>query len=400
MKVTISKTKFKNLNDRYLPLVLVDGLVEPTAASYLLNSFNRPKSVNTVEAEAKIIKRFYEFCIQEDIPFFERMEYLEPFTIGELESLFSFYSARSDTGELVASNTLSYRWLVTKQYIDFIWRFHVGKLNDEQKFLLSDKKKLTMDSAFKVISKIPYRTGGKDKIGLTPELRIKFLSIINPLDDNELNPWEHQFTRWRNYCLFLTMILGGNRKGESLGLKLKDFNLVGSESTRKYFQIVKDSHEQFPHKSRPAVKTKEREVDLSPDLASIFEYYITQIRVQAKNYKKSDYMFLTLNTGKPLGLTAPNDGLKTLIEKYPEFSGKLSPHRLRNTYFDALRDSIDSKMEASGPIAKQGIINQLMQYAGGWSSGSRMPDRYAAGSIQRKVASFNLQVQSSVLGTK
>jgi len=48
MKVTISKTKFKNLNDRYLPLVLVDGLVEPTAASYLLNSFNRPKSVNTV----------------------------------------------------------------------------------------------------------------------------------------------------------------------------------------------------------------------------------------------------------------------------------------------------------------------------------------------------------------
>ena len=233
---------------------------------------------------------------------------------------------------------------------------------------------------------------------MEPELKAKFIAIINPLPDNELNPWKNEFTRWRNYCLFLTMILCGTRKGESLGIKLHHLNLIGSRYSNKKIEIKKDEHINFPHKVRPTVKTLARNISISDSLASIFEHYITKIRPKAKNHKKTDYLFLSLKDGKPIGIATPNDSFKVLIEKFPEFKGKLTPHRLRNTYFDALRDEIDSSFEATGPIAKDGIMSQLMTYAGGWTTGSKMPIHYAKGSIQRKVANYSLSLQCKLLG--
>jgi integrase len=194
------------------------------------------------------------------------------------------------------------------------------------------------------------------------------------------------------------MILGGNRKSESLGLKLNNFHLVGADSVGKFYQMEKERHDDFPHKVRPSIKTNARPVALSPLMASIFEYYITKVRTKAKNHHKSQYMFLSLRSGQPIGLSTPNDSIAALIEKHPEFKGKLTPHILRNTYFDALRDNIDNKSESERIADKEGNMKRLMEFAGGWASGSKMPDRYSLGSIQRKVAEFNIQIQTRILG--
>lgn len=397
MNIKVVKTKFKRLNDLYLPLVVVNGELEPLAATYIMQRYEEEVPYYTIEAEAKVIKKLYEFCISESIDIIGRISELQPLAVGEIESLLSFYSARSDTGEVVAPSTRNLRIITTTNFITYLWSFYEGRLSSDQE-QIAKAKKARMDSAFKLFKKTPFRSGGKDKIGLTPELKAKFLEIINPLPDNKLNPWKNEFTKWRNYCLFLTMILGGNRKGESLGLKLNHFHLVGPDSVGKFYQMEKERHDDFPHKVRPSIKTDTRPVALSPLLASIFEHYITKVRIKAKNHQKSQYMFLSLKSGQPIGLSTPNDSMATLIEKHPEFKGKLTPHILRNTYFDALRDNIDSKLESESAIAKEGKMKRLMEFAGGWASGSKMPDRYSRGSIQRKVAEFNLQIQTKVLG--
>lgn len=76
----------------------------------------------------------------------------------------------------------------------------------------------------------------KDKVGLTPELQARFIAIIDPNVINNLNPWKTSKVKWRNYILLLLLMLGGNRKGETLLLKLNNFQLTGN---RKYYDIVK-----------------------------------------------------------------------------------------------------------------------------------------------------------------
>lgn len=397
MKIEVARTKFKRLGERYLPLVVIDGQVDLTAATYIMQRFDEGHPYKTVKAEADVIKKLYEFCDAQGFSLSTRFAANDHLTVGEIESLGAFYSARIDTGEVVAPKTFKQRWTITKSFIKFIWIFYQQRIKSHANLQSSKARFDSMMESFNLHGKTPYLGGNPDKIGLSEELKLKFLAIINPLEDNNLNPWKSEYIRWRNYCLFLTMILGGNRKGESLGLKLRNFQLNGPKQAHKYFQILKDDHEGYGRKEAPSVKTKARDVTLNDDLVAIFEYYITEIRDKLDKAKYSEYVFLSFSDHKPLGVQTPNDALDVLIKKHPEFKGKLSPHRLRNTYFDSLRDLIDDKHQAEGPIAKKGIMSQLMEYAGGWASGSEMPDHYAKGSIQRKVSQFTLSLQSKVL---
>ena len=397
MEVKVVNTKFSMLQDAYLPLLVVDGSVDLTSSSYISQRFDQGHPFKTLEAEAKVIKKFYEFCHSQGIDFKSRLSSLQHFTIGETESLAAYYSARQDTGEVVVSGTFKLRWSVTRRFITFIWSFFQSRVSDPVTMQSASIGLQQMKAAFDIHGKTPYKTDRPNKIGLTPELKAEFLEIINPLPENEKNPWKSEYVRWRNYCLFLTMILGGNRKGESLGLKLKHFNIVGPPQQRKYYEIIKEDHEGYARKERPSVKTKGRKVELHPVMASLFEYFITTIRPKNKGAKKSEYLFLSSRDGKEIGLLTPNEALSRLIEIYPQFQGKLSPHRLRNTYFDDLKGTLDKYYESEGPIAKEGIMSQLMEYAGGWASGSQMPSRYAKGSIQRRVSELTMALQGHIL---
>lgn len=397
MKIQVVPTKFKKLSDRYIPLVIVNGTVDMTAASFLMQRFDAGHPTKTIRAEADAIKKLYEFCAQRKFSLSQRFAASDHLTVGEIEALSAFYSARIDTGEVVAPPTFKIRWLTTTAFVKFIWTFYQQRLKDPTQIKTAQTCLEAMKESFKLHGKAPYNAGGADKIGLNEELKVKFLAIINPLDDNELNPWKSEYIRWRNFCLFLTMILSGNRKGESLGLKLRDFNLAGPTHSFKYFEIRKDKHEGYVRKERPSAKTRERKVPLNPVMVDIFTHYITKVRPILKGAKRSEYLFLSRIDHNPISVQTPNDALNVLIKKYPEFEGHLTPHRLRNTYFDDLRDLIDAKHEAEGPISKKAIRSQLMEYAGGWAKGSEMPDHYAKGSIQRSVSKFVMELQGQVL---
>jgi len=400
MEIKVVKTKFSMLNNAHVSLLVIDGDMDLSSASYLMQRLDQGHPLKTLEAEAKVIKKFYQFCHIQNIHPASRFSHLDRLTTGEIESLTAFYSARDVTGEVVASGTFKLRWTVTRKFIKFLWDFYQCRVKDPDKLKAAQIQLEGMENSFLIHGKTPYRTANKDKIGLSPELRAEFLDIINPVEENTKNPWKNELVRWRNYCLFLTMILGGNRKGESLGLLLSHFNLVGPSHSRKYFEIFKEDRltSGYPRKEIPAVKTNGRQVELSDDLAAIFEYYITKIRPKFKNATKSTYVFLSLRDGQPLSVLTPNESLNALITMHPQFKDLLTPHILRNTFHDLLSEILDSKLEAEGPIAKQAIKAGLQEYAGGWSSGSSMVNKYPKGSIERRVGELHLKLQNKILG--
>ena len=400
ISIKVKATKFKHLNGAHFPLIIIDDEVDLISAPYFLNRYNNGRALATLVREAKSIRKFYVFCFANNIDIIKRFSALARLTAGEVEMLHAFISCNEKTGELVAQTTFQHYFSTIARFIDYIFTFYQSRVTEEGKLQASRIALEGMKKAFEINNKSPHNGKTKERVGLNFELQAKFFAAIAPYPENSLTPFKNEKVRWRNFCLFLTLILAGNRKGESLGLRVRDFYLSGNSRADKYFEIVKRDRtlDGYGKKEIPQVKTDGRIVSLADELVEIFEYYVTKIRPQFKNAQKSEYMFLSIRDGNPLSVNAPNESIKALIKLYPEFKGHLCPHILRNTFHDILSTALDEKFEDMGPMRKQQIKTTLQEYAGGWAAGSNMVAHYPKGSIQRRVAELHMKLQSNIMG--
>ncbi|MDQ2077469.1 site-specific integrase [Marinimicrobium sp. ABcell2] len=398
-KFRVVETEFSWLNSYNFPLIVINDEVDMISAPYLIGLLNKNLSLGTIRLKAFGIVMFYRFCEAEKIDFPKMMMSLTNFKIGQIEALSAYLKAKQDTGELVEEQTYKARIIAIKAFIFYWWDTYQSRAsNDANKLRHAKDKREVMVNSFALELNVPWHSASKTHIGLEPELRALFWEIINPY--STLNPFKYEPTKWRNYVVFITLGLGGNRRGESTLLRIQDVQTTGRE---KFFEVVKDPKKvaaKTGHKINPSVKTKGRKVALSEDIADIFRHYITKERKKFKGHLKSDFLFLSTRGGKPLSLQAVNRMTEKIIEAYPAFKDALSPHRLRNTYHDLLYDSLDNSPEQAdlSPMMKQAMKKRLQEYAGGWSPGSKMTDQYPAGSIERKVWDRTVALQKDALG--
>ncbi len=386
---------FSKLGNIKLKLIEINGELETLSAGYMLQRYDSGSKPNTIKKDAQAIQHLYRFCIKESIDLHRLISSQSPFSIGQIEAFSAYCSADVNTGELIGSGHYEQRMRISWAFMKWLWLFYQNRTKNELDKLKAAKLRFTlMEEGFNLYMKSPFNSGASDREGLQPELRSRFFDIINPLPENDLNPWKAQKVRWRNYALLLTMVLGGNRKGESLLLKLNHFALSGR---RKYFEIVKSGDVEYPRSEAPSVKTLGREVDLNDIVADIFEHYISVWRREFQGAEKSMYMFLSNKDGEPLSVQTPNAILNELIKKHPEFEGKLSPHRLRNTFHDVLNDALNLMYIGESALGKKLNKAPLQEYAGGWKRGSEMVNHYPKGSIQREVGQLHQIMQGKIL---
>lgn len=394
--VAIKGTRFKHLNNARFPLITIDDEVDMFSASYLLKRYNNGVAINTCKRDAKALVKLYNFIFSNDTDLFERLARLELPKIGEIESLAAHFSAHSQTGELVNSRTFKLYLGTAQNFIEHWFTFYQSRVTDPELLKACSISLTAMKNGFKISNDIPHNGQTKERIGLTTELMILFIAAINPSPENELNPWKSEKVRWRNYVLFLSLMLSGNRKGESLSLLTSDVQLVGK---LKSFTITRRDRT-FDGVDRSEIsttKTKGRTVALDDSMAEIFSHYITQIRPQFKGSNKSLYLFLSSKDGMPLHPNTPNQMTDELIKKFPVFAGRLTPHILRNTFHDLLSTGLDEELAGMGPMAKQQLKATLQEYIGGWATGSQMVAHYPKGSIQRRVGEMTQRIQQTIL---
>lgn len=395
----VVETPFSTLGGHDIPLISINGEVDMISAPYLLSMLNRNQTIGTIRLRAAAIIDFYRFCESEGINFPQMMSSLTNFQIGQLEALSAFLMANRTTGELVAEQTYRAKIVTAKAFIYFWWDTYQSRAsNNAQKLEHAKNKRLVMEKSFQLLGKTPWNATQKTRIGLQPELRALFWEIINPY--SKLNPFEYDATKWRNYVMFLTLGLGGNRRGESVLLRQQDVQVSGRE---KYFEVVKDpmkAPRRTGHKINPSPKTRGRKVALTDDIAEIFKHYIVHERPNFRGHLSTDFLFLSTKGGKPLSLRSVNHMTSRIIDKYPAFKGVLSPHRLRNTFHDLLHDAIDSQhaeQQEMSPLMRESVKKSIQEYAGGWTPGSQMTSHYPAGSIERKVWKMTQSAQTQSL---
>ncbi len=388
--------EFTKLDDLKLQLVSENDQVDLFAGAYALQRFDNGAKPNTIRVDQNAILTLYRFCESKDINLIQRIVDLDPLTIGEIESFSSYCGYGQQTGERVGANWYSARIRSAKKFIDYLWLFYEGRCSRNLQQLTTAKRLYErMDAGFKLYLKSPYKGDRKDKIGLTPELQSRFIALIDPNASNNENPWKSARVKWRNYIFLLLLMLGGNRKGETLLLKLNNFQLTGR---RKYYDILKNSEVvNYPRAQSPSVKTYGRQVELHDDFAALIEHYIVNVRKEFDGWQRSSYVFLSCRDGKPLSIQTPNSMLNELIERYPEFTGLLSPHRLRNTFHDLLNQALDKKFKGAGGLSRKVMKAPIQEAAGGWARNSSMPEHYSKGSIQAKVAELQVALQEQIL---
>lgn len=392
---SLVSVRFELLKNIQLKIVARNNEIDLFAAQYAMQRLDNGRKANSIKADQESILNLYRFCESSQIDLLARVANLEPLTVGEVESLSLYSSYRRNSDVLVDSGLYTLRMRVARTFINFLWMFYEDRVKRDAETLTRAKLLHEgMAKRFDLYMRAPYRSNRKDRVGLNPELQLQFFKIIDPSSENLLNPWKAERVRWRNYVLFLLLILGGNRKGETLLLKLNHFQLVG---VRKYYDILKSDASDYPRAEAPSVKTLGRQVRLSNELAELIEHYITKIRKQYPFSSSSSYLFLSSRDGLPLSVQTPNAALNELIAKHPEFDGVLSPHRLRNTFHDILNDELDAKYASAEALSRHLAKSPIQEFAGGWVKGSSMPSHYAKGSIKTKLDNMQLQIQTKII---
>lgn len=392
----LTTVQFEKLGGIKLKLVTVNQQIDLFAGAYAMQRFENGLKANSIKVDQSTILSLYRFCERSDINLIQRITDQDPFKIGEIEALSSYCGYTRDTGDLVDPGWYAARMRGAKAFINYLWLFYQDRCKrDLESLQASQLLYERMNAGFKIYAKAPFKPERKDKVGLTPELQAKFIAIIDPSEGNDLNPWKTSKVRWRNYILLILLMLGGNRKGETLLLQLNHFQLTGR---RKYYDILKKVDVvDYPRMEAPSVKTFGRQVDLHDDLAELIEYYITNVRKQFVGWQGTNYLLVSYRDGLPLSLQTPNAVLNELIRKHPEFEGLLSPHRLRNTFHDLLNIALDKKFKNQSALNRMTLKSPIQEAAGGWARNSRMPERYAQGSIQAKVAEMQVVIQQQAL---
>ena len=227
--------------------------------------------------------------------------------------------------------------------------------------------------ASKVAPRASQGATGNERLGLEIDQRELLLTIIQPSDPG--NPFKPKL-RIRNHAMILLAYVFAWRAGEELGLKGKDYDTRSTPATLTVHRRPGDPEE--TRNEPPLAKTLSRTLYVDGDTRPAMDAWIKdrQDRSKYPKARKHPYIFVATD-GSPLTLRGARAVYERLGSAYPELAG-ITQHILRH---DA-NDRWIEYNEAQGLDPTSSRQDQC--YAMGWSSMSKMPDKYAKAAISRR----------------
>lgn len=219
----------------------------------------------------------------------------------------------------------------------------------------------------------PLTTKGLDR---TQMHRLR--SVARPGSPN--NPFRSEAVQFRNWCILEILYATGMRRGELLSALSSDMPSIHND--HKWLIRRRPADPKDRRDPRPAVKTKERDIQLLPRYSDLLKKYVDKYRFTytvdpsgIRKKRKPPHDFLLINTinGAPLSIDSINKMLSDLEEAaFPNEEVDLHPHILRNTYCNEF-------MEHAVNIDKRTLSEAMeeLRRLCGWTLKSDMPRLYA-----------------------
>lgn len=207
--------------------------------------------------------------------------------------------------------------------------------------------------------------------------------------DGISNPFEPA-VRSRN-ALIVELLNLGVRAGELLSLKVSDFDLQAN--TVRIDRRHGDSSD--PRKNQPVVKTLDRLLPITDDLAGQLTRYVMKERHSLMPARRHPFLLVTHKAGPFLGKPMSYKALAKLFTKLRSAAGGLldgvSPHSLRHT----ANERMSEQMDAAGvsPAREE----KMRSYTMGWQEGSGTAATYTRRHTKREAMKASLRMQKARL---
>lgn len=222
----------------------------------------------------------------------------------------------------------------------------------------------------------PVRFKGRKSLESTARARL--LSVADPSSPE--NPWTDPFVRLRNWVIINWLLGTGMRKGELLGMLVRDF-----DRREGYCEIRRrQDNKRDPRRKEARAKTLERLAPLDERLTQLGEQYLAS-RNGIQSALRHGFLFVA-TSGKPLSANAITEMFSTLRKKYPEI-GPACAHVLRHQWnedFSIYADAV--RMKPDEEVAERCWLM-------GWSPTSKMPAHYLKRKTKAKADEHSRDMQ-------
>jgi integrase len=390
-----------------LPLLVLEASGEPLfdAAVYTVSILRAEnKASNTIEATLRALSILYMFLELRHIDLEERLRTGWVLSLDELDELVrlcrlplsKMYAWFTENQAVAAPSVISLEAYRMKQRVpelvgdvtsaatrvryirDYLFWLVNTRLsrhgnNPESRATLVAAAKQTKEAFNARIPSDRGRNviGGRE--GLGEEAIDRLLSVIDP--ENPANPWFGKFARKRNQLAIHWLYGLGLRRGELLGVEIKDINFAnGTVEIR-----------------RKADSPSDRILPLTESLLRMTRDYITDVRSGKKGGLPHGFLFVAAGSGRPLSLIALNKTFEVLRKKFPDLPRDLTPHVLRHSTNDAFSKKMDEL--GIGEADEKELRSQLM----GWKPTSNTASTYIKRHVREKTSEVSLAMQSDIV---
>lgn len=296
---------------------------------------NRGATASTMEIVATNLLIFSNFLDGRGINIVERIELKKYLCVAEIDELVRYAKQRFDRQKIIniksanyrfiAKRTFSYRIYVFSRYLKWLCGLvHSSKgihaKYEVELFIESIRAHIPRNSSLNM-NEISEKSLNEEEIKVLFRL-LEIGGVANPF---------HKEVQVRNRLIFTLLLNLGLRAGELLNLKIDDFDLRDNTLSVVRRHDSKEDGRSY----QPLVKTGERVIPLSDELASEIFDYISNSREKMTKRKKHNFLFVAhctgKNAGEPLSISAYEKVISTLKRASPELYN-LSGHRLRHSW--------------------------------------------------------------------
>ncbi|EFX3695090.1 site-specific integrase [Escherichia coli] len=354
---------------------------------------NRGATASTMEIVATNLLNFSNFLDGRGIDIIERVELKKYLSVAEIDDLVRYAKQRFDRQKIINIKSTNYRFIAKRT---FSYRIHVfsrylkwlcGLVHSSKGIHAKYEVDVFIESIRAHIPRNSSLNMNEISEKSLNEEEIKVLFRLLEIGGIE-NPF-HKEVQVRNRLIFTLLLNLGLRAGELLNLKIDDFDLRDNTLSVVRRHDSKEDGRSY----QPLVKTGERVIPLSDELAREIFDYISNSREKMTKRKKHNFLFVAhctgKNAGEPLSISAYEKVISTLKRASPELYN-LSGHRLRHSWNYMYSKGIE------GAELEYNRRKDLRNYLMGWSKESIMCDRYNYKYISQQEKDVVLKVYKSV----
>jgi len=406
------RIRFQN-GERHSVLTRPRGLPVHEATLYLAKYRKRGRAANTIHGVCMALALLYRELAKANIDLLQRLRQGQFLTSSEISRLadaaqyrvadLSYENANEENGsnvvhikrirmrrkssveelKAVSVATQATRLRYIADYLEFLTMYVGATLSMRMRTELTSESERALRSLRAQVPPVSKRAMLGARQGLSKENQDHLLTKINP--DSPDNPWQRGFVRQRNWLIVVLLLATGMRRGELLGLQIRDLD---QRSPKLRIMRRADASED-PRRIQPNTKTNDREVELRPAIMRIVWAYINHHRKKIKAARKYPQLIVA-DDGQPLSLKSIDKMFRQLRGACPGLPVTLTSHVMRHTWNE--RFSEQAELLGLTDAVEEKARNEQQ----GWTDNSKSAATYTRRHTNKKGRELSLKLQEQL----